>query len=85
MQEEQMMSSSTPIEVFINNEKAKGEPLDFTMSPWHWTDEAFACLSDLIATENPSAYHSLIYISSFLSKTFDAYSMLSIISSIIFF
>jgi hypothetical protein len=34
MQEGQVMSSSTTSEVFINNEKAKDEALDITVSPW---------------------------------------------------
>jgi hypothetical protein len=34
MQEEQVLSSSMTIEVFINNEKAKDKDLDFTTSPW---------------------------------------------------
>jgi hypothetical protein len=82
MQEGQVMSSSTTTKVFINIEKAKDEALDFTTSLRHWRLEVFTCL---IAIENLWAYHSLTNNHPWLSKAFDAYSTISIISSIISF
>jgi hypothetical protein len=84
MQEGWVISSSTTTEDLINNEKAKDESLDFTVSLQNWRHEA--CLLEwLIAIENLWVYPSLINNHPWLSKTLDGYSVLSIIFSIISF
>jgi hypothetical protein len=84
MQEGQVMSSSATTKAFIDNETTKDEALNFIASPWYWRHEAITSWSDfdcykIIEPIIPwSTFHR------WLSKTFDAYSVISIIPSIIF-
>jgi hypothetical protein len=84
MQEGQVMSSSTTTEVLINSEKAKDEASDVTTCP-HDEDMEYllACVFDCSSTSTLS-FLNQHFIFGYL-KTFDASSVISIISSIISF
>jgi hypothetical protein len=79
------MSSSKTTGVFINNEKAQDEASDIIASPWCWRHKAIACLSDFDYhnISEPIIPWSIFHL--WLSKIFDAFSVVSLISSIISF
>jgi hypothetical protein len=72
------------LKTFINNEIAKDEALDFTASLLRWRHKIFfACVFDCYRNFEPIIPCSTFNL--WLSKTFDAHSMISILPSNISF